>query len=41
MHLAYKFEVQCSNYQLTQTSYISSYCLSVPYIIVTLTTETV
>ena len=40
MHLAYKFKFQYSNYQLAQTSYTSSYCLSVPSIIVALTTET-
>ena len=41
MHLTYKFKVQCSNYQLAQTSYTSSYCLLVPSIIVALTTETI
>ena len=41
MHLAYKFKGQCSNYQLGQTSHISSYCLLVPFIIVALTIETV
>ena len=41
MHLPYKFQIQCSNYQLAQTSYTSSYCLLVPSIIVALTTETV
>ena len=41
MHLAYKFKVQCSNYQLAQTSYTSSYYLLVPSIIVAVTIETV
>ena len=41
IHVAYKFKVQCSNYQLAQTSYTLSYCLLVPSIIVALTLETV
>ena len=41
MHLAYKLKSQCSNYKLAQTSYTSSYCLLVPFIIVALAIETV
>ena len=41
MYLAYKFKVQCSNDQLAQTNYTSSYCLLVPSSIVALTIETV
>ena len=39
MCLAYKFKVQCSNYQLVQTSYTSSYCLLAPSVIVGLKIE--
>ena len=41
MDLAYKFKVQCSNYQPAQTNSASSYCSLVPSIKVALTTATV
>ena len=39
MHLAYKFEIQCSKYQLAQTGYTSPYYWYAPFFIRALKTE--